>query len=218
MGSPASNHLMRLSAIAYAQQGGNVLRHAAPYEQMLVKLAEDKRVLKTIYSKRTKADKKRQLLPHYLPWVNGVIDAGEGAQDDVLMTVMLWRLDVDDIAGALKIAHYALDYGLAMPGAHQRPPPYMLVEEVALAAQRLLERQEAVEIAPLLETLDLTANADMPDEVRARLHRLVGRLLSDREQFVDALYHLQRAAQLDRSRGVKRLIEHVERHLTARGD
>lgn len=31
------------------------------------------------------------------------------------MTVMLWRLDADDIAGALEIARYALTWGLTMP-------------------------------------------------------------------------------------------------------
>ncbi|MDY8569877.1 phage terminase small subunit, partial [Escherichia coli] len=36
--------------------------------------------------------------------------------DDILMTVMLWRLDTGDIAGALEIARYALKYGLTMPG------------------------------------------------------------------------------------------------------
>ncbi|EGC11585.1 phage small terminase subunit GpM, partial [Escherichia coli E1167] len=43
----------------------------------------------------------------------------------ILMTVMLWRLDTGDIAGALEIARYALKYGLTMPGKHRRTPPYM---------------------------------------------------------------------------------------------
>lgn len=39
--------------------------------------------------------------------MNGVLEQGKGAQDDILMTVMLWRLDTGDIAGALEIARYA---------------------------------------------------------------------------------------------------------------
>ncbi len=34
--------------------------------------------------------------------MNGVLEQGKGAQDDILMTVMLWRLDTGDIAGALE--------------------------------------------------------------------------------------------------------------------
>lgn len=54
--------------------------------------------------------------------MNGVLEQGKGAQDDILMTVMLWRLDTGDIAGALEIARYALKYGLTMPGKHRRTP------------------------------------------------------------------------------------------------
>ncbi|EFD5709112.1 glycoside hydrolase family protein [Escherichia coli] len=99
-----------------AQREAAPLRHATVYEQMLVKLAADQRTLKAIYSKELKAAKKRELLPFWLPWVNGVLEQGKGAQDDILMTVMLWRLDTGDIAGALEIARYALKYGLTMPG------------------------------------------------------------------------------------------------------
>lgn len=116
MTSPAQRHMMRVSAAMTAQREAAPLRHATVYEQMLVKLAADQRTLKAIYSKELKAAKKRELLPFWLPWVNGVLEQGKGAQDDILMTVMLWRLDTGDIAGALEIARYALKYGLTMPG------------------------------------------------------------------------------------------------------
>ncbi|HGV7944120.1 TPA: phage terminase small subunit, partial [Escherichia coli] len=155
------------------------LRHATVYEQMLVKLAADQRTLKAIYSKELKAAKKRELLPFWLPWVNGVLEQGKGAQDDILMTVMLWRLDTGDIAGALEIARYALKYGLTMPGKHRRTPPYMFTEEVALAAMRAHAAGESVDTRLLTETLALTATADMPDEVRAKLHKITGLFLRD---------------------------------------
>ena len=101
MTSPAQRHMMRVSAAMTAQREAAPLRHATVYEQMLVKLAADQRTLKAIYSKELKAAKKRELLPFWLPWVNGVLEQGKGAQDDILMTVMLWRLDTGDIAGAL---------------------------------------------------------------------------------------------------------------------
>ncbi|MDK3206190.1 phage terminase small subunit, partial [Escherichia coli] len=82
----------------------------------------------------------------------------------ILMTVMLWRLDTGDIAGALEIARYALKYGLTMPGKHRRTPPYMFTEEVARAAMRAHAAGESVDIRLLTETLELTATADMPDE------------------------------------------------------
>ena len=208
MTSPAQRHMMRVSAIETAQRENNPLRHATAYEQMLVKLAADQRTLKAIFGKELKATKKRELLPFYLPWVSGVLEQGKGAQDDIVMTVMLWRLDVGDISGAMDIARYAFKYGLTMPGKHRRPPQYMFTEEVALAAMRAHAAGEPV-VSQLLDTLALTAAADMPDEVRAKLHKITGQVLRDNKQPADALAHLKRAMQLDCQAGVKKDIERL---------
>ncbi|EIN1870716.1 terminase endonuclease subunit [Salmonella enterica subsp. enterica serovar Banana] len=211
MTSPAQRHMMRVSASQAAQREQAPLRHATAYEQMLVKLAEDRRTLKNIRSNERKAEKKRELLPFYAPWVAGVLADGRGAQDDILMTVMLWRLDACDIAGALEIAPYALKYGLTSD--HRRTTPYMLVEEVALAAQRLRDAGEPVDLALLLNTLNLTDGSDVPDMVRARLHKVTGLTLRDASQNAEALAQFQRAMQLDRNAGVRKEIERLERAL-----
>ncbi|KDE34380.1 terminase [Kosakonia radicincitans UMEnt01/12] len=213
MASPAQRHAMRVSAMLAAQRDNAPLRHATAYEQMLVKLAADRRTLKEIHSKERKADKKRELLPFYLPWVTGVLENGTGAQDAILMTVMLWRLDAGDIPGALEIARYALRHNLAMPEPHTRTAPYMLAEEVALAALRARDAGEPVDMAGILETLALTRTADMPDEVRARLHKVAGLTLRDAGQPADAMTHLQRANLLDRNAGVRKDIERLTREL-----
>ncbi|WP_163331425.1 terminase endonuclease subunit [Klebsiella aerogenes] len=211
MTSPAQRHMMRVSASEAAQREKAPLRHATAYEQMLVKLAEDRRTLKNIRSNERKAEKKRELLPFYAPWVAGVLADGRGAQDDIVMTVMLWRLDAGDIAGALEIAPYAMKYGLTSD--HRRTTPYMLVEEVALGAQRLRDAGEPVDLALLLTTIDLTDGADVPDMVRARLHKVTGLTLRDAGQSAEALAQFQRAMQLDRNGGVRKAIEQLERAL-----
>ncbi|EET0749862.1 TPA: terminase endonuclease subunit [Escherichia coli] len=211
MTSPAQRHMMRVSASQAAQREQAPLRHATAYEQMLVKLAEDRRTLKNIRSNERKAEKKRELLPFYAPWVAGVLADGRGAQDDIVMAVMLWRLDAGEIAGALEIATYALKYGLTSD--HRRTTPYMLVEEVALAALRLRDAGEPVDLVLLLTTLSLTDGADVPDMVRARLHKVTGLTLRDAGQSAEALTQFQRAMQLDRNAGVRKEIERLERAL-----
>ncbi|EDW8123626.1 terminase [Salmonella enterica] len=211
MTSPAQRHMMRVSASQAAQREQTPLRHATAYEQMLVKLADDRRTLKNIRSNERKAEKKRELLPFYAPWVAGVLADGRGAQDDIVMTVMLWRLDAGDIAGALEIAPYALKYGLTTD--HRRTTPYMLVEEVALAALRLRDAGESVDLSWLQTTIDLTDGADVPDMVRARLHKVTGLTLRDAGMNAEALAQFQRAMQLDRNAGVRKEIERLERAL-----
>ncbi|ENE3074471.1 terminase endonuclease subunit [Escherichia coli] len=211
MTSPAQRHMMRVSASQAAQREQAPLRHATAYEQMLVKLADDRRTLKNIRSNERKAEKKRELLPFYAPWVAGVLADGRGAQDDIVMTVMLWRLDAGDIAGALEIAPYALKYGLTSD--HRRTTPYMLVEEVALAAHRLRDAGDSVDLSWLQTTIDLTDGADVPDMVRARLHKVTGLTLRDAGMNAEALAQFQRAMQLDRNAGVRKEIERLERAL-----
>lgn len=216
MTSPAQRHMMRVSASQAAQREQAPLRHATAYEQMLVKLADDRRTLKNIRSNERKAEKKRELLPFYAPWVAGVLADGRGAQDDIVMTVMLWRLDAGDIAGALEIAPYALKYGLTTD--HRRTTPYMLVEEVALAALRLRDAGESVDLSWLQTTIDLTDGADVPDMVRARLHKVTGLTLRDIGQNAEALAQFQRAMQLDRNAGVRKEIERLERALKPKAE
>lgn len=216
MTSPAQRHMMRVSASQAAQRIQAPPRHANAYEQMLVKLAEDRRTLKNIRSNERKAEKKRELLPFYAPWVAGVLADGRGAQDDILMTVMLWRLDAGDIAGALKIAPYALKYGLTSD--HRRTTPYMLVEEVALAALRLRDAGESVDLTLLQTTLSLTDGTDVPDMVRARLHKVTALTLRDAGMNAEALVQFQRAMQLDRNAGVRKEIERLERALKPKPD
>ncbi|HCN8628919.1 TPA: terminase, partial [Escherichia coli] len=96
---------------------------------------------------------------------------------------------------------------------HRRTPPYMFTEEVALAAMRAHAAGESVDTRLLTETLELTATADMPDEVRAKLHKITGLFLRDDGDAAGALAHLQRATQLDCQAGVKKEIERLEREL-----
>ncbi|HEN3610169.1 TPA: hypothetical protein U5E44_003408 [Yersinia enterocolitica] len=182
---------------------------------MLMRLSGDMRILKGVRSVERKAVLKRGMLPEYAPWVAGVLAEGRGAQDAVLMTVMVWKLDANDIAGGLAIARYALQHRLAMPSKHNRPAAYFLAEEVAIAADRLRTAGELVEPLLLLETMALTDTADMPDKVRAKLHKITGWVLRDAGQSVQALAHLKRAMQLDRLAGVKKDIERLERALNA---
>lgn len=208
--SPARRHMMRQQAIEAAQQQSNPLRHATGYEQMLVKLNDDKRRLKKVRSNERKAELKRQMLPDYQPWVTGVLSQGKAVQDAVLMTVMIWRLDTGDIPGALDIARHALLHGLVPPDGFKRDSTaYLLAEEVASAATRAWTIKAPVDINPLLATIRLTESEDMPDQVRAKLHKITGYVLRDAGRADEALAHLTRALQLHEGCGVKKDIERL---------
>lgn len=227
--SLARQHFERTRAAAHAEAAASSVgapADASAYEQVLFRLVEDKRRLKDIQSIERKIDAKRTLLPEYAPWVDGVLAANAGGQDAVLTTVMVWRLDVGDYDGALAIARYAIQHDLALPDQYQRTLPTLVAEEIADSALRG-GAENGAPLATLIETLALTAERDMPDEVRAKLHKAIGMrtlVLPEAGSVLDAegtasstlsLQHLRRAMQLNPRSGVKREIERLERALRA---
>ena len=175
--SPARQHRLRIQAEQAAREGGSV-RHASGHDLMLLQLAEDRRRLKGVQSTVKKAEIKVELLPKYSAWAEGVLAAGGAQQDDVLMYVMLWRIDAGDYAGALEIGRHALRHGWVMPLGN-RNVQTVLAEEMADAAQSAMLAATGFDADLLLQTLELTDGLDMPDQSRARLHKAIGAVLSE---------------------------------------
>lgn len=213
--SPAKAHLQRTQA-AQMQSGDAAVRaDANAYELMLAKLTEDRRRLHDLQSIERRAEVKRELLPDYSAWVDGAIEGDHGVQDDVLMTVMVWRIDVGDLSGALQIAAYAIKHKLAMPDQYKRSAGCLIAEEFADYALRL--DAIAPEITEQLQAAnDLTASEDMPDEVRAKLLKAIGYGLQQSGNaglLQGALDMLKRALGLHDKVGVKKDIERIEREI-----
>ncbi|SDP46275.1 Phage small terminase subunit [Ralstonia sp. 25mfcol4.1] len=229
MTSPARRHYLRVTAgmAAAAEAAASPLRHATGHELMLAQLAEHKRSLKQIQSIERKAEAKRKMLPEYSDWVQGTLDADKGVQDEVFMTVMVWHIDVGDFAGALPLARYAIRHGLVMPDQYQRTTACLIAEEYASMAIKATEAGQPVDAKALVEVTDLVQGEDMPDEVRAKLHKALGyeALARVAEQTVSnqqayrryALDQLQRALQLHEKVGVKKDIERLERDIKNAG-
>jgi hypothetical protein len=149
------------------------------YELMLAKLQQDQLRLKQVQSQKGKAALKVELLPDYVPYVDGVLSAGQGAQDDVLLTVMVWRFDAGDFAGGLDVADYVLRHGLKTPDRFNRTTGCLVAEEVATAALVTQKAGGSFPRETLTRTAELTETQDMPDEARAKLMLALGRATLD---------------------------------------
>lgn len=214
MSSPARRHFERKAAEQRTAEATPAQRvNANAYELMLVKLAEDKRRLHQLQSIERRIEVKRTLLPDYAPWIDGVLKGGQGVQDDVLMTVMVWSIDVGDFPRALEIAAYALAFKLAMPDQYKRSTGCLIAEEFADQALRSKDGIDADVTACLIAAGELTAGEDMPDEVRAKLLKAVGYGLAAKGEPGRALEALQAALALHDKVGVKKDIERLEREI-----
>ncbi len=227
MTTPARRHQARVRAerAAASAAPGESLAGASHYELMLAKLLVDIRRLHAIQSVARKIEVKREVLPEYADYVSGALKGGRGGQDDVLATVMIWRIDASDYAGALDIARYALLHGLTLPARYERSTAAAVAEEFADAALTALRDGGTFDPDQLNEVRELTGNADMHDQIRAKLHKALGlaaiKLIRD-DQLDDAhdwarasqaMQNLQTALQLDARAGVKQNIARLEKML-----
>ncbi len=210
MTNPFRAHTRFIQAQEAARSGGSG-RSTKGYDLMLLQLNEDRRRLKGIQSNVRKAEIKVEVLPKYAAWAEGVLSADGAQQDDVLMYVMLWRVDAGDYAGALAIGRHALKHGWAMP-LGQRTAATVLAEEMADAAKAAILAEAPFDADLLLQTLEIVDAHDMPDQSRARLHKSIGWLQVESKP-ASALNHLKQALQLDDKCGVKKDIDQLERKL-----
>ena len=222
--SLAQRHQRRVLAALEAAATAPAISMAGgtAYEMQLAQLLQDRLRLKQVQSNEGKAALKLQLLPAYEPYVQGVLEAGNGAQDEVLTTIMVWRIDAADYSGALDIAAYVLQHYLLMPDRFERTTGCLIAEEIAEAALKSQKTGGGFDLPILHRTLELTYEQDMPDEARAKLYLATGRATVaglDAEnpgqpgQVEAGIELLKRAIELNSSCGGKKDLEGAERLL-----
>ena len=219
------NQLRKRAAIqAAATAPAMSMQGATSYEQQLAQLAQHRLRLKQVQSNQGKAELKVQLLPEYVPYVQGVLAAGNGAQDEVLTTIMLWRIDAADYPGALEVAEYVIKHNLKMPDRFERTTGTLIAEEIAEAALKAQKAGDSFELSILEHAAHITAEQDMPDQARAKLYLAIGKAKlapviddetakSNLVALEEAGQHLAKAIDLHSNCGGKKDLERVERLL-----
>ena len=224
MTNPCRRHFQRVTAAkeAAAVEPTQTMAGATAYEHQLNQLLQDRLRLKQVQSNQGKAELKRQLLPEYIPYVQGVLDAGQGAQDEVLTTIMVWHFDAGDFTGGLDIAQYVLQHKMVMPDRFARTLGCLVSEEVATAAFKAQKVGEPFDLAVLHRTAELTDAEDMPDQARAKLFLAMGRAtlegITDEKpgqpgQVQAGIDLLKKAIDLHDACGGKKDLERAERLL-----
>lgn len=202
---------------------------------MLVKLTADRASLKQVKSDERKAEFKRQILPDYQAWLDGLIEGAEslvpGTRNDVLTTCMIWHIDAGDYARALHLGAIVIDREVPMPAWFKRSAPTAIAEEIANAALFAVSKRSEFDLDHVTSAMLITQNSDMHDEVRAKLFKAQAMLLNRKSETLaesggqgadgvagayaasleSVLAAASRAFELDQNSGVKTLIREVER-------
>lgn len=235
--SPAQASLQRKLAAASRPDATPAAGTAAPmptdgpvaseYQLLLAALGIDLNTLRNTQSKERKIEAKRDMIDKYRAWVEGAADASAGAQDEIVSQIMIWAIDINEWPLALKLAEYVLLAGINLPERFNRTPATMIAEEIAQVA---IDTPEAVPLEVLNTVADLVSDADIFDQVRAKLEKAFGLAFKARADAFDptaesavaggkpallavAISHLDRAIALDAKCGAKKIKQAMEAEL-----
>jgi hypothetical protein len=200
-------------------------------QQIMLRLIHDLRRLKEIKSIDAKVAAKREMLPAYRDWVIGVLtgaaERGAAVPEEVTPTIMVWLIDVGMFDDALQLAAHVLRFGIPMPGRYERDAASLITEEIATAALAAQLAGETFDLEVLRRVETMTAEADMHDQIRAKLLKAIGFELARVAEGLDpaspdlrtgceaALVPLRRAVQLNARVGAKEKIKRLEKLLEA---
>ena len=196
--------------------------------QVAMRLQHDLRRLKEVQSIERRIEIKRELLPEYQAWLDGLL-AGDaqptGVAAEVLPVCMVWSIDTGDWPRALQLAAHVIEREVPMPGRYKRRAAVLVAEEIAEVANKAQNANEAFPLDVLQQVEALTTGHDMPDEVRAKLVKALGVALAGHAETLTgdqlttarslALGVLQRAQSLNGRIGVKDRIKRLEKALAA---
>lgn len=229
--SLARQHFQKYSAKAAAETAAEfgTMQDQSFYELQLAQLNNDRHRLKQIQSTEAKIQLKKALVPTYLPYVDGIIEANKSVQDDVFMTLLVWCIDVENYAKALEMAEFALTHNMIMPDRFERKTATLVTEEIANVFLKQLKTNAEVEIEVLQQLEQLVLHTefdekvlDMPDQVKAKLLVALGKATikkiqskdepsqSDIGFAQDAQAYLERAIELDDKCGGKQDLKTME--------
>ena len=199
--------LARQQAEARGETQTETMEGASAYDQHLMQLTAHLRQLKALKSTRAKVNLKGQIISDYDAYIDGVLDSGAGVQDDVFMTAFVWLVDLGQFKRAIALAIYALEHDLKMPERFNRDVASFLVDEIS--ESMLATADIDIDILSKVETL--TAEADIHDQVRAKLHKIFGKFHALSEDVDKAIASYSTALEFDDKCGVKTVLKGLEK-------
>lgn len=219
--SYARRHFEKTTAeIAAAEAGGADLGSLSAYQRLLKNLHDDKVLLKSVSSIADKVHIKKQALPAYQEWIDGITAAGTVQADDrVAATVIVWMIDCGLLDEAMPLADVLIHSGLESADEYSRSMPEIIVEQMADQIESGSEIS-----AESLKTLIEWATAkkedglheiNLADVIRAKLLKAAGEKAEAADDNETALNLYRQAVGYNDKAGVKKRIEALEKQLAS---
>ncbi|WP_081678727.1 phage terminase small subunit [Desulfocurvibacter africanus] len=184
-------------------------------------LTEDLKALHNVASVERKADIKRNaLIPKYRDYVERLM--ADGQRHDLIGWFLVWCFDAGCIEDGLRVAFWCLEHGQTLPERFKASLPLFVATQLLEWAEREYNAERTFEPYLSIVLLEIESDGpdsgntwDLPDQVKAGFHRLLG-LQAEREGKLSlAAQELERAFALGAK--VKTALEAVKKRLARDG-
>ena len=132
----------------------------------------------------------------------------------MLVKLMVWCLDTHEFKVSTDIAEYALLNDFVMPEPFKRDVATVFIEQLSdemLGLDKDPDTSNIADHADLIQrAFDITSSKDMPDQVRAKLFRVLGDSLKDAKPN-EAITAYEKAVKLDDKVGCKKDLEQLRK-------
>lgn len=205
------NGLRPATPVAEAAESANPSASASANIEL--RFHADMQRIKQLQSIDARIALKADMLPHYHGWIDGILAVANPNQNDMLLHLMVWNIDVGDFELALQIGEYAILNGYVMPEPYSRSVASVLAEQISEGL--LADLDGITDQLPLIERLaDLTNPEDMVDQIRAKVHKCLGLALQVARP-KEALAALESAKRLHKKVGVTPDINKLRKQLNS---
>ncbi|WP_027710037.1 phage terminase small subunit [Zooshikella ganghwensis] len=169
--------------------------------------------LKKLQGYQAKADYKRQLIPKYQDYIQRYLASGWEHPNEVLVYVVIWLFDTNQLFDALELATIAIQQQQPMPETFRRREMATFVcDEVLKALDHRIEDSETI-FDWVLEYL-LNGTWDVIKEVKARFYKIAASKFEANNQLDDALVFYEKAHETWEKVQVKTKLEKLRNKLT----
>lgn len=166
-------------------------------------LAVDLERLSNINSPETRRHLKRdELLPKYMEYVERYRDSGLNHQNSILVHVLVWLFDTEQFELGLQVAMFAIEQGQSMPERFKRDVPTFVADAMIDWAENEQKcgRNPEPYLSDMMPFVD--GEWDLPAQIPARYHKLLGIRGIDAKDWESAIRHFERATELHSEIGV----------------
>lgn len=219
--SYARRHFEKTTAeIAAAEAGGADLGSLSAYQRLLKNLHDDKVLLNSVSSIADKVHIKKQALPAYQEWIDGITAAGTVQADDrIAATVIVWMIDCGLLDEAMPLADVLIHSDLESADEYSRSMPEIIVEQMAAQIESGSEIS-AENLKTLIEWAtakkeDGLHEINLADVIRAKLLKAAGEKAEAADDNETALTLYRQAVGYNDKAGVKKRIEALEKQLAS---